>query len=162
DLHLLPAGVARRLPRRLGRHPQGPARLPPSPVQFRRDHAAARRAVAEREDESFVESFAVWVDAREGGRKPTKNILALRVVSVRSARPTKLQVQLPILHNEIMPEAVVLLLLNEAEAGRLIDAARGDEHVIGPQRERAVAGEPREVDAFGNEPRPDPHAACPW
>ena len=46
DLHLLPAGLARRLPRRLGRHPRRPARLPHAALQLRRDHAAARRASA--------------------------------------------------------------------------------------------------------------------
>src|SRR6185312_724607 len=45
-LHLLPAGLARRLPRRLGRHSGGAARLPHAALQFRRDHAAARRASA--------------------------------------------------------------------------------------------------------------------
>ena len=46
DLYLLPAGLARRLPRRLGRDPGAPARLPLPAVQFRRDDAAARRACA--------------------------------------------------------------------------------------------------------------------
>ena len=39
-LHLLPAGLARRLQGRLERHPQVAARQPPSALQFRRDHAA--------------------------------------------------------------------------------------------------------------------------
>ena len=38
------AGLARRLQGRLGRHHQGPARLPPHALQLRRDHAAAGRA----------------------------------------------------------------------------------------------------------------------
>ena len=42
-------GLARRLPRRLGRDPGAPARLPLPPVQLRRDHAAARRASAPRQ-----------------------------------------------------------------------------------------------------------------
>ncbi len=46
NLHLLPAGIAGRLPRRLGRHSLGPARLPHAPLQLRRDHAAARRTSA--------------------------------------------------------------------------------------------------------------------
>ena len=46
DVYLLPAGIARRLSRRLGRHSRRPARLPHAAVQFRRDHAAARRASA--------------------------------------------------------------------------------------------------------------------
>ena len=40
-LHLLPAGLARRLQGRLERHPQVAARQPPPALQFRRDHAAA-------------------------------------------------------------------------------------------------------------------------
>ena len=43
-LRLRAAGFARRLQGRLGRHFEGPARLPPHALQFRRDHAAARRA----------------------------------------------------------------------------------------------------------------------
>ena len=46
QIYLLPAGLARRLPRRLGRHPQEPARLPAHALQLRRDHAEARRASA--------------------------------------------------------------------------------------------------------------------
>ena len=34
DLHLRAAGLARRLQGRLGRHPRGPARLPPPPCNF--------------------------------------------------------------------------------------------------------------------------------
>ncbi len=43
-LRVLPAGLARRLPRRLGRNPCQAVRLSSGPVQLRRDHAAARRA----------------------------------------------------------------------------------------------------------------------
>ena len=46
DLHLLPAGIAGRLPRRMGRHSGRPARLPHAALQFRRDHASAGRASA--------------------------------------------------------------------------------------------------------------------
>ncbi len=38
-----------RLPRRMGRDPAAPARLPLPSVQFRRDHAAPRRAFAPRQ-----------------------------------------------------------------------------------------------------------------
>ncbi len=44
NLHLRAAGLARRLPRRLGRHFTRAARLPPHALQFRRDHAPPRRA----------------------------------------------------------------------------------------------------------------------
>jgi molybdopterin adenylyltransferase len=43
-LSLRAAGLALGLPRRLGRHPGGAARLPAPAVQLRRDHAAARGA----------------------------------------------------------------------------------------------------------------------
>ena len=46
DLYFLPAGFARRLPGCLGRNPRAPARLSLSPLQFRGNHAAARRASA--------------------------------------------------------------------------------------------------------------------
>jgi molybdenum cofactor synthesis domain-containing protein len=49
DFHLLPAGFARRLPRRLGRNPRPPARLPLPAMQFRRVDAAARRKYAPRQ-----------------------------------------------------------------------------------------------------------------
>ena len=49
--NLLPAGLARRLQGRLGRDSGAPARLPLRAVQFRRDHAAARRAFAQAEGE---------------------------------------------------------------------------------------------------------------
>src|ERR1700750_2432338 len=47
-------GSPRPLPRRLGRHPGAPARLPHAALQFRRDHAAARRAPAAAEGEGGV------------------------------------------------------------------------------------------------------------
>ncbi len=43
-LRVRAARLARRLPRRLGRHHRGAARLSPHALQFRGDHAAARRA----------------------------------------------------------------------------------------------------------------------
>jgi molybdenum cofactor biosynthesis protein B len=48
-LHFLFAGLAWRLPRRLGRNPGASARLSLRAVQLRRDYAAARRAFAARE-----------------------------------------------------------------------------------------------------------------
>ena len=56
DLHLLPAGLARRLPRRLGRHPRPAVRQPPPALQFRRDHAAARRGPLNRQADGTVRS----------------------------------------------------------------------------------------------------------
>ena len=55
------------------------------------------------------------------------------------------QRQLPILADEILSEAVVLLLLYQTKAGRLIDASGGDQHVVRPQRNFAIAGSPGEA-----------------
>ena len=66
DLHLLPAGLARRLPRRLGRDPGAPARLSLSALQLRRDHAAARRAPAPRQGQRARRRDRVgWAKAAE-------------------------------------------------------------------------------------------------
>ena len=58
-LHLLPAGIAGRLPRRLGRHSHRPARLPYAALQFRGDHAAARRTSAPPEGTSIFRQSGV-------------------------------------------------------------------------------------------------------
>jgi molybdenum cofactor biosynthesis protein B len=50
DLRVRAAGLARRLPRRLGRDPGPAARLPAPALQLRRDHAAPRRAPAARRE----------------------------------------------------------------------------------------------------------------
>src|SRR5918994_1657016 len=47
-------GLTGRLPRRLGRDPGPPARLPLPPVQFRRAHAAPRRAPAPPQGQSMI------------------------------------------------------------------------------------------------------------
>src|SRR3954462_14463780 len=57
----------------------------------------------------------------------------------------------PDLPDEVVAEAVVRLLLDELEAGRDVDAARGDEHVVGPQHHALIAGGAGEVDAGGHE-----------
>src|SRR5688572_1417423 len=42
------------------------------------------------------------------------------------------QVQLPGLAHQVVPEAVVPVLFHQAEAGSLVDATGGMEHVVGP------------------------------
>src|SRR5262249_31083492 len=79
-------GFARRLPRRLGRHPQGSARLPPSPVQLRRDHAAPRRAFAKREGEGFVGWAKRPQDACQRVRR-TNSQIKIRVGTRRGDAP---------------------------------------------------------------------------
>ena len=66
------------------------------------------------------------------------------------SRGPRWQRQFPILADEILPEAVVLLLLYQTKAGRLIDAAGGDQHVVRPQRNFAIAGSPSEANAFAD------------
>ena len=116
-LHLLPAGIAGRLPRRMGRHSRRPARLPDEALQLRRDHAAARRTFA----------------APEGARG-----VGLRISSFRgsSARPgmtqNKLQLPLPGLADQALAETAVRFGGDQHEAGVLIDLSRGDQNALGP------------------------------
>src|SRR5262245_62941775 len=57
----------------------------------------------------------------------------------RSPRLLLAQLQLPRLSDELFPESIVALLLDELKARALIDAAGGGEHALGPQRDLAVA-----------------------
>lgn len=52
------------------------------------------------------------------------------------------QIELPILADQVAAEAAVLLLGDEPKSGRLVNAPRGDEHVVGPQHDAAVSGLP--------------------
>src|SRR5438105_736816 len=49
------------------------------------------------------------------------------------------QLQLPCLTHEVDAKAVMLLFRHAAEAGALVDAARGDQDALGPQRHLVVA-----------------------
>src|SRR5262249_43969023 len=74
DLYLLPPGLTRRLQGRLGRNPGASARLSLPPLQFRRDHAAARRAFAARK-ELGRKPATTWRDDRQAPmaiRPPTE------------------------------------------------------------------------------------------
>src|SRR5207249_11929211 len=75
----------------------------------------------------------------------------------RSA-PTRSQVQLPRLGDQILPEAVVLLAVHDAEACRLVQSAGGDELALGPEHHLAVArltGKPHALaHQAGTEARP--------
>src|SRR5262249_17419236 len=73
--------------------------------------------------------------------------------------PARSQRQLPDLADEVLAEAVMLLALDEAEPGGLVEAPRRDQHVVGPEPEPAVAAAPRETDAFGDEALADAEAA---
>src|SRR2546421_506180 len=49
--------------------------------------------------------------------------------------------------------------VNETEAGLRVDLAGGDEHAVGPERDLAIAGLPREAHAFCDQSCADPQAA---
>ena len=58
--------------------------------------------------------------------------------------PQSLELQFPGLRDQIMPEAVVRRLMNQAKPGRFVKVSSGMEHVIGPEGDFSVAHLPRE------------------
>jgi hypothetical protein len=86
-LHLLPAGIAGRLPRR---HSRRPARLPHAALQFRGDHAAARRTSAPPEGEGGVGLIWLVIPGRASWRESGISRFSdaqLRILVRRSAPP---------------------------------------------------------------------------
>src|SRR3984893_8015602 len=69
------------------------------------------------------------------------------------------QRQFPVLADEIAPEAVVRLLANKMKARRLVDGAGGDQHVVRPKRDLAVARPTGKADAFADQPPANGKAA---
>src|SRR6266404_3962433 len=67
----------------------------------------------------------------------------------------QLQFQLPGLAEEIDAKTMVLLLLDAAKSGALINSARGEEDALGPERDRCIAGLSCEMDALLGERAPD-------
>src|SRR5512142_786822 len=68
-------------------------------------------------------------------------------------RPTS-ELQLPCLGHEVVArEAPVALLADELEARLLIDAPRGEQFALGPQRDLAIARSSREPDRVVHQPR---------
>src|SRR5829696_3021633 len=63
-------------------------------------------------------------------------------------RARESQHQLPGLSYQIMPEAMMRLLVDEPEAHRFVDAAGGGKHVIRLQGDLSVAGLSGEADTF--------------
>src|SRR3989442_225426 len=81
--------------------------------------------------------------------------VAVRIALRRS------QLQIPGLSHQVVPEAVMRLLVHEAEAGLFVDAPGGMQHVVGPQREPAVAALAGEAPAFAYKALADPEPARP-
>src|SRR5258706_14056896 len=68
---------------------------------------------------------------------------------------TPSQLQLPGLADEIDAKTMVLLFLDAAKSGALINSARGEEDALGPECHRCIAGLSREMDALLGEGAPD-------
>src|SRR5215813_435402 len=69
------------------------------------------------------------------------------------------QLQLPRLADELFPEGVVALLLDELEAHPLVNAAGGGEHALGPERDLAVARLARKAQRLLDQPGADAEPA---
>src|SRR5712664_2838559 len=67
----------------------------------------------------------------------------------------QLELQLPGLADEIDAKTMVLLFLDAAKSGALINSARGEKDALGPERDRSIAGLPCEMDALLGEGAPD-------
>src|ERR1700737_840562 len=66
------------------------------------------------------------------------------------------QRQFPELPDKVAPEAAVWLLTHQAKGGGLVDMAGSAQHVVGPQRDLAIAPLAGKADALGDEPAADP------
>src|ERR1700719_1132152 len=69
------------------------------------------------------------------------------------------ELQVPGLPDQVVAEAVMGLLVDEAIARSLVDAPRGHEDTIGPERDLPVARLAREALALGDGARADAEAA---
>src|SRR5207253_11296253 len=69
--------------------------------------------------------------------------------------PTSAQVPLPGLGDEVLAEAVVLLLAHDTEARRLVQASSRAQLALGPQHDLAVARRAREANALIHEAGPE-------
>ena len=137
DLHLLPAGLARRLPRRLGRNPRAPARLPLPALQLRRDHAAARRASAPAQGQG-----------RDGVSAPA-------VGRASQSYSAKSQCSL----TTSWPQLLRALARRQREAGALVDVRAAVSTLCVHSVIAAVAALAREANAFVGQPRADAEPA---
>jgi len=79
---------------------------------------------------------------------------------MRIAPAAKSEIQLPGLAHQICTEAVVLLFLHELEARILIDAARGEQDALRPQRHLAVTPLACALDALLDQRATEPKDGC--
>ena len=72
---------------------------------------------------------------------------------------SRIQLEAPVLADEVLAERVVGLFRDQFEAGRLVDAAGRGEDVVGPQGQLAVAVGAGETNTLVDEPVADAEAA---
>src|ERR1700735_209520 len=72
------------------------------------------------------------------------------------------QIERPGLPDEVMAERMVRRFVDKLKPGRLIDAPRGHQDVVGPQGELPVAKPARPGDAGANQRAPDAGPAGAW
>jgi hypothetical protein len=70
-----------------------------------------------------------------------------------------MQIELPGLTHQFLPEAVVRFLTDQGKAGALVDVPGRRQHAIGPQRYFAVSGPAGEPLAFGHQSAADAQTA---
>src|SRR6266511_5078074 len=71
----------------------------------------------------------------------------------------QVEIEIPVLADQLLAELIVLPAADQLEAGLLVDVAGGDEHAVGPERDLAVARVAREAHAFLDQPRADAEPA---
>ncbi len=69
-----------------------------------------------------------------------------------AARVLSSESELPGLRHQVVPEAVMRLLLDQAKAGLLVDVPRRVKNVVGPENDLPVTGQSRKADALGHQP----------
>src|ERR1700730_14838666 len=72
------------------------------------------------------------------------------------------QRQFPILPDQITAKAVMRLLTHEVKTVRLVNPTRGDQHVVCPQGQVAIARSAGKADALFDEPEPNAEPASLW
>src|SRR6185295_7663820 len=92
--------------------------------------------------------------------EPTWMPVAAAAAAAKSftGAPTS-ELQVPGLPDQVLAEPVIRLRMHEAIAPGLVDAPRGHENTIGPERDLLVARLAREALALGDEARADAEAA---
>src|SRR4030095_9729437 len=86
-------------------------------------------------------------------------VAAAAAAALRFTGAPASELQVPGLPDQVVAEAVMALLVHEAIARALVDAPRGHEDAIGPERNLPVARLAREALALGDEARADAEAA---